>query len=134
MKRIVNVLLCVILLMTAGFAVSATGDNGVYNYEINGEEYTVSFEDESLSADTKQIIAESLVGLRDGSAQTYGLGCTLFGHDYITKQVSVIHHKVRTIVPRCDLKLYNVTICEDCDYIKSQTLYSTNSIDCCPKD
>lgn len=134
MKRIISALLCIALLMTAGFAVSAVDDNEAYNYEINGEEYTVTFVNDSLSADTKQIIAESLVGLRDGSVQTYGLGCTLFGHDYITERVTVIHHRVRTIVPRCDELIYDVTICEDCDYIKEQRLVGTYNIYCCPVD
>lgn len=134
MKRIISALLCIALLMTAGFAVSATDDNGAYNYEIDGEEYTVTFADDSLSADTKQAIAESLVGLRDGSVQTYGLGCTLFGHDYIVKEAIVIHHRVRTITPRCDQLVYEVTICEDCDYIKEQKLVGTYSMYCCPID
>ena len=132
MKRIISALMCVVLLLTAGVAVSATGDNVAYNYEIDGVEYTVEFLNADIPSDTKQIIAETLVGLRDGSVQTYGLGCTLFGHDYVTEEIVVIEHRVRAAAPRCDRRAYDVTYCEDCDYIKEQELISVRGIFCCP--
>lgn len=134
MKRIVTIMMCFVLLIGASSVVSATGETGVYEYEINNIEYTVEFEDNNISPDTMEMIAETLVGLRDGSAQTYGLGCTLFGHDYVTEKVYVTEHKARASVPRCLKRKYNVTYCEDCDYTKSQVLVSSVYIDCCPAD
>jgi len=132
MKRIICALMCFVLLIATSSVVSASNETGVYEYEINGTEYTVEFEDENISPDKKEIIAETLLGLRDDSAQTYGLGCTLFGHDWVTKTVFVTEHKVYTTIPRCLRRTYDVTYCEDCDKTKEQTLFSTTPIDCCP--
>ena len=132
MKRIVSIIMCLVLFTAAIPVVSASDENGVYIYEIDGVEYTVEFVDDDISPDKMEMIAETLVGLRDGSAQTYGLGCTLFGHDYVTKAVLVTEHKVRASIPRCLQHTYNVTYCEDCDYTKSQVLVSSIYIDCCP--
>lgn len=132
MKRMISALMCLVLFIATAFAVSASGDAGVYEYEINGIEYTVEFEDENISPDKKAIIAETLLGLRDTSVQTYGLGCTLFGHDWVTKTVFVTEHKVYATIPRCLRHTYDVTYCEDCDKTKSETLISSVYIDCCP--
>ena len=134
MKRIISVIMCFALLLSATSVVSAASEASVCEYVVNNVEYTVEFENNALSADKKQVIAEILVGLRDGSAQTYGLGCTLFGHDLITDTVYVTEHKVRTSIPRCLRHTYHVTHCEDCDYTKSTTLISSTSVNCCPVD
>ncbi|MBQ3080872.1 MAG: hypothetical protein IJC49_00285 [Clostridia bacterium] len=134
MKRIISAFLCLVLFVSAAITVTATGDNGVYCYEIDGVEYTVEFADEDIAPETMEIIAETLVGLRDGSAQTYGLGCTLFGHDWVTKLVYVTQHKVRASVPRCKQDIYEVTYCEDCDKTKEQVLVDSVYINCCPRD
>ncbi len=132
MKRTICALICFVLLMTTATNVSASDNADIYEYEINGAEYTVEFEDESIASDKKVMIAEMLLGLRDDSAQTYGLGCTLFGHDWITKTVFVTEHKVYTTIPRCLRQTYHVTYCEDCDETKEPILVSTTPIDCCP--
>ncbi len=134
MKRILSIIMCFVLLMAAASVVSASGETGVYEYEINNVEYTVEFVDNDISPDKMQMIAETLVGLRDGSVQTYGLGCTLFGHDLVTKTVYVTEHKVRTSAPRCLQHTYNVTYCEDCDYTKEQKLVASTYIACCAAD
>lgn len=134
MKRIISALMCLVLLCAAASSVSAAGDNGVYRYEIDGVEYTVTFEDDSLSSETAEAIAETVVGLRDGSVHTYGLGCTLFGHDWAVKQAYVTQHKARANAPRCIRRTYDVTYCEDCDEIKEQLLVSSKYISCCAED
>ncbi len=134
MKRIISALMCLVLLCVAASSVSAAGDNGVYRYEIDGVEYTVTFEDDGLSSDAEEAIAESLVGLRDDSAHTYGLGCILFGHDWAVRQAYVTQHKARATEPRCIMRTYDVTYCEDCDEIKERLLVSSVYISCCPKD
>lgn len=132
MKRIICALMCFVLLIATGTVVSASNETGVYEYEINNVEYTVEFEDKSISPDTMEMIAESILGLRDDYAQTYGLGCTLFGHDWVTKTVFVTEHKVYATIPRCLRHTYHVTYCEDCDKTKEETLFSTTLVNCCP--
>lgn len=134
MKKIISIIMCFVLLIATASVVSASGNAGVYEYEINNVEYTVEFEDKSISPDTMEMIAESLLGLRDDSAQTYGLGCTLFGHDWVTKTVFVREHKVYATAPRCLRHTYNVTYCEDCDNVKEEKLVSSAYIDCCAED
>lgn len=134
MKRIISALMCIVLLMAGASVASATGDNGVYQYEINGTEYTVEFEDKDINPDTMEVLAETLVGLRDESVQTYGLGCVLFGHDWVTKTVYVTEHKVRAASPRCNILTYDITYCEDCDKVKEEVLISTSRANCCAED
>lgn len=134
MKRIICALMCLVLLLATASVASASGETGVYEYEINNVEYTVEFEDENISPEKMEMIAESLLGLRDESVQTYGLGCTLFGHDWVTKTVYVTEHKVYATAPRCLKHTYHVTYCEDCDKTKEEKLVSSAYVDCCPKD
>ena len=132
MKNTMKVLLCLLaLLMTTTLWVSAAEGNGQYAYEVGDTVYTVEFKDSAVSAERQEAIAQRLLGIENTGAQTYGLGCILFGHDLKESVVSVITHKVFTYAPRCRQEFYNVTICEDCDY---QTQEKTGScyIDCCP--
>lgn len=134
MKRMICALMCFVLLIAMSSVVSASNETGVYEYEINGTEYTVEFEDKNISSDKKVMIAETLLGLRDDSAQTYGLGCTLFGHDWVTKTVFVTEHKVYPTIPRCLRHTYDVTYCEDCDKTKEEVLISSAYVNCCAED
>lgn len=61
---------------------------------------------------------------------TYGLTCTLFGHNLENSKVYKITHKVRTTSPRCLKKTYNYAACTRCDYEES-TLVSSAYIVCC---
>lgn len=131
MKRIISALLCAAMLasLTLVFA-SANNGNAVYTFNIDGTEYTVSFENSALTPEQQQIIAERLVGISEAPAQTYGLGCTLFGHDYITEIATVTVHNVSSTAPRCRRDTYEVKTCEDCDYYK-QTFISSVPSYCC---
>jgi len=131
MKRIISALLCAVMLasLTLVFA-SANNGNAVYTFNIDGTEYTVSFENSALTPEQQQIIAERLVGISEAPAQTYGLGCTLFGHDYITETATVRVHEVYSTSPRCENRTYEIKTCEDCDYYK-QTLLYVERIYCC---
>ena len=134
MKKITCILICVLMLMTSMCIwVSATSENNAYSYEIDNTIFTVEFEDNNLSSEEQVVVAEKLIGLNNAEMQTYGLGCTLFGHDYKYTTVSVVQHKVNKYVPRCKKQTYDVTYCEDCDYAE-ETLKAINYIDCCPQD
>ena len=134
MKNTMKVLLCLLaLLMTTTFWVSAAEGNGQYTYEVGDTVYTVEFEDSALSAEQQEAVIQRLLGGEDTGAQTYGLGCILFGHDLKESVVSVITHKVFKYSPRCTQDFYDVTICEDCDY-QTQEKTGTSYIDCCPEE
>ena len=134
MKSTMKVLLCLLaLLMTTTLWVSAAEGNGQYTYEVGDTVYTVEFKDSAVSAERQEAIAKRLLGIENTGAQTYGLGCILFGHDLKESVVSVITHKVFTYAPRCKREFYDVTICQDCDY-QTQTKTSTGYVDCCPEE
>lgn len=134
MKSTMKVLLCLLaLLMTTTLWVSAAEGNGQYTYEVGDTVYTVEFKDSALSAEQQEAVIQRLLGIEDTGAQTYGLGCLLFGHDLKETVISVTTHKVYTYAPRCKREYYDVTICEDCDY-QTQKKTGTSQIICCPEE
>ena len=132
MKKTIRVLAFLLVMMTAlTIVASAFGENTTtYTYETEDIEYTVTFSDNTTPKEKQEAIAQKLIGLNDSSAQTYGLGCILFGHDYLYDTVHVVTHKVRATAPRCKQDSYDVTYCEDCDYFE-EDLYATTYIYCC---
>ncbi len=134
MKKIISILMSILMIMSAMciFASAASEADNTYTCVIDGCEHTVIFE-ESVPAEKQEMIAQKLIGIYDDSAQTYGLGCILFGHDYVYTQSSYITHKVKVYEPRCRKSTYDITYCEDCDYME-QTLVKTEYIYCCPVD
>lgn len=135
MKKIISVLIAVLILMTVTTVFSAATEENTakYSYLVDNTEYTVEFSNSAASDEKQEAVAKKLIGLNDSSTQTYGLGCILFGHDYVYDTVYVITHKAKTYSPRCKEDTYDVTYCEDCDYTE-QELIGTNYIACCPED
>lgn len=92
----------------------------------------VYFEDDNLSEEFKaKATAYFLNGApeEDGAA-TYGLTCTLFGHDLEIGTTYTITHKARATEPRCLKQTYNYSACTRCDY-EASTLISSTYIYCC---
>ncbi len=110
----------------------ATGDNTV-ECEVNGVEYTIEFEDTTLTEEKKTAIANALIGTNESEIMPVNLLCSLFGHDYKYTTASSIQHKASATVPRCKYQSYDVTYCSRCDYTE-QKLVAVNYIDCCPED
>ena len=135
MKNTVRALaLLLVLITTLAVTASASGEStNVYTYTVEDTEYTVIFSGSSIPQEKQETIAQRLIGADDSSAQTYGLGCTLFGHDYLYDTVYVIKHKAKSLSPRCERMTYNITYCEDCDYFE-ETPVSSRYIVCCPED
>ena len=132
MKKVISILTSLFILMTV-LCVSATADstvNNTYVFETEDAHYTVEFYDNNLTVEQQRHIAEKLIINENDLVQTYGLGCTLFGHDYKYTTASVITHKYRTSQPRCKKDLYDVKYCEDCDFTE-ETLTTTTYIICC---
>ncbi len=135
MKKIISILITAVILMTAMTVYSAAteSDPATYNYQIDDTEYTVEFANNNIPAEQQEMIAQKLVGLDGSSAQPYGLGCILFGHDYLYDTVYVIYHKQNKYNPRCKEETYDVKYCEDCDFTE-ETLVAIGYINCCPED
>lgn len=131
MKKAISTLIasCIIIMSLCVIATAEGTDNNTYTFETDDAHYTVEFNDNNLTEQQQMRIAERLVGT-DDMVQTYGLGCTLFGHDYKYTSANVITHKYRSTDPRCKKDIYDVKYCEDCDYTE-QTLSSTVYIVCC---
>ena len=135
MKKTIRVLAFLLIIMTSLTVVAtATGENTTtYTYTAEDTEYTVIFTNSSIPQEKQEALAQKLIGIEDSSAQTYGLGCVLFGHDYLYDTIHVVTHKLRTTAPRCKQQTYDVTTCEDCDYFEEKLL-ATTYIDCCPEE
>lgn len=96
------------------------------------EHIEIIIENENISEETKEkiIVFYSNGGDEQNGIATYGLTCTLFGHELESSAVTTITHKVRTTAPRCLKKIYNYESCTRCDY-ENSTLKSQMYISCC---
>lgn len=102
---------------------------GAYQTYSSDDVQVVFAENSVFTVQEKELIEKYFCGEAD-IGETYGLRCTLFGHDYKTEYVDVIRHKVRSTRPRCIDDLYKTQICTVCSDTVS-TLVSSKSIDCC---
>ncbi len=127
MKRIFAILLVLTLLAcTCALPVSAK------NTTKEESEIEIVINDE-VSEETKAKIERYFANgepAEDDGATTYGLTCTLFGHNIKISSVSAVTHKVRATSPRCLKKTYDYEECTRCDYEKA-TLVCSEYIGCC---
>lgn len=132
MKKVLSILTSMLILMTTMcfWATATSASNSTHTYETEDSVYTIEFNDNNLSLEEQKTVVAKLMGLDEDYAQTYGLGCTLFGHDYKYTSVNVITHKYRSSAPRCKKDMYDVKYCEDCDYTE-ETWTSSAYIYCC---
>lgn len=88
---------------------------------------------DEVSVETKEKIEKYFATgepIIDDGVATYGLTCTLLGHNLECSKVATITHKVRTASPRCLKRYYSYEACTRCDY-ESSTLTDTEYIVCC---
>ena len=123
-KRFVSLILTLVLFMGA-FAVPTSA-----SHVHEADEIVVVIEDNELSDEMKEKIIAYYTDDNHDDATTYGLTCTLLGHNLETSKVHTITHKARAISPRCLKKTYDHDACTRCDYQKS-TLRTTEYIVCC---
>lgn len=96
------------------------------------EDVTVNFKEDSIFTDAeKEIITNYFKSGNDGQAETHGLTCTLFGHDYKEEYITAITHKVYDNIPRCVEEVYEVNICTRCSHTESRRI-GLSRINCCP--
>ena len=129
MKKIIALIMAVVSVFSV-MTISAYAQN------IEEETVTVTVEntDFIFNSNTTEefrskFIASYLNPVDDG-AETYGLTCTLFGHNLESSIVTSVTHKVRTTAPKCLQEKYNVETCTRCDYT-NKTLISSTYISCC---
>ena len=124
-KRFTSLIISIVLFI--GIFVMPTSAS--YTYET--DEIEIVIENDELSEEMKErIIAYYLDDNHDDDTATYGLTCTLLGHNLENSKTSTITHKARSTAPRCLKKVYNHSACTRCDY-QEATLYSSTYIHCC---
>ncbi len=124
-KRFISLILSLALFM--GIFAIPTSASHVHETE----EFEVIIESDELSDEMKEkIIAYYTDDNHDDDTATYGLTCTLLGHNLETSVTHTISHKARTTAPRCLKKIYDHDACTRCDYQKA-TLRTTEYILCC---
>lgn len=136
-KRLISILVTMIILSTCiVLGVNAENENPEFVFCVDGVEYTVQFLETDLSAFQQELVAAQLVGADAHIAELIGgddlenIWCDLFGHDFTVSSVSVVEHKVRATQPRCIKRIYDVSVCNRCDYTES-VLVTSYYIYCC---
>ena len=126
MKKVISLILSLCFILSLGVIPSSAEE------AVETNDVTIIIHNENISEETKEklIAFYSDPEAQTNNATTYGLTCTLFGHDIESSMTTVITHKVRTTTPRCQQKKYNYESCTRCDY-ENSTLLSTAYIDCC---
>ncbi len=126
MKKIIAFIMAVTLVFSAMSISVYAEDASEISVTVNGIEFI--FE----AGTSKEFIDKFIEDYfnPEDDAQTYGITCTLLGHDIETTYTNVITHNARTSAPRCLKKTYEVETCTRCDYT-SKTLQSQYYISCC---
>ena len=128
MKKLIYMFIATAIILSC-LCISASA-NDIFTYETHETHCTVEIHDDNMSYEKKQAIANRLIGADEYEVAPANIWCDIFGHDYLYTTSTVVTHKARTTAPRCKQQLYDVTYCEDCDYMQ-QTLVSTSYIYCC---
>lgn len=125
-KRILALALTVAMLLCA-FIMPTNAAKTVADENIE-----IIIENDDVSEETKAKIIAYYTNEEEQTddCATYGITCTLLGHNLETTRVSKITHKVRTTSPRCLKKSYDYETCTRCDYEESILLSSVYII-CC---
>ena len=82
---------------------------------------------------------ERVIGIaeqaKSGESDEYGIStcnvlCSVFGHKIKTSSVSITEHRVYDTYPRCLQEIYEVEICERCNYQDARLVRSVR-VGCC---
>ena len=110
MKKTLIFILTISLIFAMSFSSFAANETYAYNY---GNVTVVFDETTPFSAEQRENIANKLVNGADNTA-TYGLWCTLFGHDYVEDTVMTVTHCVNPTQPRCLEEYFDIGECSRC--------------------
>ena len=127
MKKILIFILTISLVFVMSFSSFASNETYTYNYG----NITVVFDETTPFSEEQRVnIADKLVNGADNTA-TYGLWCTLFGHDYVEDTVMTVTHCVNDTQPRCLEENFEIGECSRCgDTYTNRIAYTY--ITCCP--
>lgn len=124
-KRFISLILTLVLFV--GIFAIPTSAGHVHE----AGEIEVVIENEDLSDEMKEkIIAYYTDDNHDDDTASYGLTCTLLGHDLESTKTTTVTHKVSATAPRCLQKTYEHNACTRCDYQKA-THVASKYIYCC---
>lgn len=125
MKKALSMLLAVITLVSLT-VLPASAEVGAH------EEIEVIIHNQDMDAETKAKIVDFYTSpdAQDEDASTYGITCTLLGHNYEYSTVTTVTHKARATAPRCLQKKYDHGVCTRCDS-QTNTLLNSSYIYCC---
>ena len=129
LKKWISLTMAVLLLFSLFLmpVQAADADDGCITVEYNG--VTFIFE-EGTSEELQQRVIMAYFGIDSGSS-TYGLTCTLFGHDLKAVSSIVVKHKVYSSAPRCERQYLVTYVCSRCDYASATQVTDTERIYCC---
>lgn len=114
--------------MTISFSVSATNTSANLTYTF--ENTSVIFDKSTPFSETSQLNIANFIIFGEKNTQTYGLTCTLFGHDYVTDYVTTITHNVCESQPKCLRETFEVGECSRCGDTYTE-LVNSLMISCC---
>lgn len=135
-KKPLCILIILVLTVMLSVSVLAVHSVGEANVTIVDNNLTITIHDvEELTPEQIERITDLVSEYHSDHLSyepvvSYGLMCTLLGHDKQLHSVSAIEHKVRSTNPRCLETHYKVTTCSRCEYENIEVLAETY-ISCC---
>lgn len=128
MKKI-NRILSLLLLTVFIFTITVSANSNTYIYTDGNIEIKITHPE--LSEEKILQIINVLINHENSkNAQPFGLTCTLFGHKLSTSVATITDHMVYDSYPYCKNQIYDVSICERCDYTET-ILVATERVGCC---
>lgn len=129
MKKIFALIIAIALVFCV-MSISASAEDVSENSIVVTYGQTDFIFENGISSEMQSRFIADYYNLDDDGAETYGLTCTLFGHDLESSTAVTITHKVSATAPRCLKEYFTVEACSRCDYSNS-TLISSVYISCC---
>ena len=127
MKKIWTLIIICLISVSMCFASSSA----VFASTLSIGNTDVIFDDTCiLSDDVKQHVAESLVYGNSGIS-TYGLSCTIFGHNSTTEYITTVTHYAKNTYPKCFEEIWELEVCSKCGETLTETRISYCYINCC---
>lgn len=127
MKKIIALILVVVFAFSAMSIAAYAEEAGEITVTVNE---TVFVFDADTTEEFRSKFITHYFGHNDEDLTTYGLTCTLFGHNIESSVVKTVTHKVNSTDPRCLQNRYVAETCSRCDYTNS-TLIDSTYISCC---
>lgn len=129
MKKIIAFIMAIVSVFSIMTISAFANDTAEETVIVTIEETDFIFSSNTTDEFRSKFIADYITPIDDG-VETYGLTCTLFGHELESSLVTTVTHKKSATAPRCLQEKFNVETCSRCDY-SNKTLISSFYISCC---